>query len=113
MNAAGIEVHLESSNTSLDVPLAGDRAWVLERLALVHVGNSQTAGARNAYIRLTADELGLDFTYYDDGPGFDAAKALAGTGGLATVRDDVMELGGQMDIAVRNNQQVAEARLPI
>ena len=74
--AAGIEVHLESSNTTLDVPLAGDRAWVLERLALVHIGNSQTAGARNAYIRLTTDELGLEFTYYDDGTPLGSAGPL-------------------------------------
>jgi hypothetical protein len=110
---SGLHLELNSNRVTLDFELAGEPAWVLERLLLVHVGNSQKAGARNGYLRVLAEAGAIDFTYYDDGPGFDPDMALSRTGGLVSVRNDIIDAGGELNLVVDENRVVAAARLPI
>jgi signal transduction histidine kinase len=71
------------------------------------------AGAKQAIVRLEADDGSLRFEVEDDGAGFDAANARKGSG-LTNMADRLDALGGDLDVdSAPGRGTLLRGRLPV
>lgn len=67
--------------------------------------------AKNAEVRLTADEVGIDLLIRDDGEGFDVNEINSGVG-LQSIRERTETMNGSFDVQSRSMGTVLRVHIP-
>lgn len=94
-------------------PVAPALRPVVVRLVQEGLQNTRKhAGATVAEVAVRAEGGSLQVRVADDGRGFDLAADQRGHFGIASLRDDVAAVGGELDIRSGPDGTVLEARLP-
>ncbi len=92
----GIEVHIELADEPELVLSTKESLYRVAREALHNV--VKHANATRIILRMRCDENGLQLDIIDNGVGFETQKDFPGHLGLHSMRERVMQLGGQISI---------------
>ncbi len=112
-NLLGVELRIDVDRITLDAVVPGPVAVLIERLAMVQIGNSSEAGSGVAHLGLRHRRSEMTVTYTDDGEGFDPSLVDRTEGGLWRLRADIEVLGGSLWFERHARSTTSRARLPL